>query len=90
MKKLIGIGILLVGTSLFAERYSMFVEYNFLKGCNSNASEKQCICILSEIEKVVTEDEMIKYSINAASGKKNPPELSGKIMNAAMKCRGVK
>ncbi len=80
---------LLASTYLFAERYMMMFEYNFIKGCAENGGdiqENRCICMLNEIEKVVSEAEMIDYSIKAASGQKTPEKVGAKIMDAAIKC----
>ena len=65
--------------SLFAARYPIVVEYNYLKGCTNNRPniEGYCICTLNELEKKYTLDdfmaasqnktkarEMIKYAVN--------------------------
>jgi len=79
----------LIYTSLFSERYEIFLEYQFIQGCAENGNEKnvqQCICMLSEIEKVTSQAEMIEFSIKAASGQIASDQLNTKIMEAAMKC----
>lgn len=88
MKKIILFGLLLC-SSLFADRYMMLFEYNFINGCAEDRSASKvnnCICMLSEIQKVVTEAEMLDYSIKAAAGQQTSDKVGAKIMDAAMKC----
>jgi len=58
MKKLI----LLAGfvATVFAARYPMVMEYNYLKGCIGEAGmEDYCVCTLNAIEKKYTLNEFI-------------------------------
>ncbi|MEY3002057.1 MAG: hypothetical protein RLZZ428_432 [Pseudomonadota bacterium] len=89
MKKIFII-VALLSSALFGERYLMFLEYEFVKGCSEgkDASVNQCICMLTEIEKTTPQAEMVEFSLKAASGEKIPDALSGKIMGAALKCNG--
>jgi len=88
MKKMFFIAFVLLSTSLFAERYMMLLEYNFIDGCSQGSKQKvnKCVCMLSEIEKAVTQAEMIDFSMKAAAGQKIPDKLNAKIMGAAIKC----
>jgi hypothetical protein len=53
MKKFLVLSVL-AGT-LFAARYPMVIEYNYLKGCIGNkAMENYCICTLNAIENKYT------------------------------------
>ncbi|ACM92485.1 hypothetical protein NAMH_0056 [Nautilia profundicola AmH] len=46
-----------IAGSLFAARYPMIMEYNYLKGCiGEKGMESYCICTLNAIEK--------KYDLN--------------------------
>ena len=55
MKKLIGIGLIISG--LFASRYPILVEYNYMNSCVNAGKENKtqminyCACTLNEIEK---------------------------------------
>ncbi len=88
MKKIIA-GCFVLVSLVQAQRYDMFLEYSFLSGCvgkDGDAKAKQCVCMLSEIEKTTTQTEMIEFSLKAAQGQEASKELNAKIMGAAMKC----
>lgn len=88
MKKIV-LGMFFLLSLAHAERYNMYLEYSFLNGCvgkGGDAQAKQCVCMLTEIEKTTTQAEMIEFSLNAVQGQDSSKELSAKIMDAAMKC----
>jgi len=87
MKKIILVSCI-VCSSLLAERYSMLLEYNFIKGCSKGGQKNinRCICILTEIEKVASQSEMIDFSLKASAGQKVSDELNAKMMGAVIKC----
>ncbi|GAB6075024.1 hypothetical protein [Nautilia lithotrophica] len=59
MKKILVL--LSVAGMLFAARYPMVAEYNYLKGCigNNKDMENYCICTLNAIENKYTLNEFI-------------------------------
>jgi len=67
--------LLSIGGMLFAARYPMVAEYNYLKGCigNNNKMENYCICTLNAIENKYTLNEFV----TALQNKKKAKELIG-------------
>jgi len=66
---------------VFATRYPMILEYNYLKGCiNSNKNiknmEKYCVCTLDAIEK--------KYTLNQFMEILQNPKTTKKVINYAV------
>ncbi|GAX87432.1 conserved hypothetical protein [Lebetimonas natsushimae] len=56
---------------LFAARYPIIVEYNYLKGCIQNKNiENYCICTLNAIENRYTLNEFITASQDKEKAKK--------------------
>jgi len=57
--------------ALFAARYPMIAEYNYLKGCTGNDKkmEDYCICTLNAIENKYSLSEFISALQNKAKAK---------------------
>jgi hypothetical protein len=69
MKKMLLL--LSLGGMLFAARYPIIAEYNFLKGCiKSDKLQDYCICALSAIEDKYTLNEFITASQDKQKAKK--------------------
>ena len=82
MKKFLLIGI--AASIVFAARYPIVFEYNYMKGCvngsdkiKENAKVEYCICSLKAIEN--------KYTLNEVIEKVSSPEGKQEIVNYATK-----
>lgn len=91
MKKVLLIGFLF-STSLFADRYMMLLEYQFINGCTegNESNLNKCICMLTEIQKTTSQSEMIDFGLKVTSGEDLSDELSGKMLSATLKCNNRK
>lgn len=90
MKKIL-LTLLLLSSSLLADRYMMAIEYSFIKGCTKNDPDNdgaigRCVCMLTEIQKNTSQAEMIDFGLKAVEGQKLSDDVSAKLVNAALKC----
>lgn len=89
MKK-IALTLLLLSSSLLADRYMMAIEYSFIKGCTKDKNDEgivsRCICTLTELQKNTSQAEMIDLGLQVVEGQELSKETSSKLVNAALKC----
>ena len=83
MKKLFVLGIIL-SSALFANRYPILLEYNYMVGCMNGAKSLKedvkrdyCICTLKAMEE--------KYSANEILEKLSDPEQKREVINYVVK-----
>jgi ribosome assembly protein YihI (activator of Der GTPase) len=78
MKKILFLLLLISG--LFANRYPLNLEYNFLKGCvgknDTPVKEKYCLCAITYIEK--------HYTLNQFLEALQDPKQKSKIIKSAV------
>ena len=83
MKKIFILGIIL-STALFAKRYPIIFEYNYMVGCMNGAKNIKedikrdyCICTLKAMEE--------KYSVNEILEKLTDPQQKKAVINYVFK-----